>query len=152
MQFRVSQPMQLVITALAADSERPHKWGQRHELPSDWDAAPAELGQAMGSDGLADIEPTRRLAGWVVALRGDAATAEATLAALLGLRASEAPQDQATISVAEAFTAAAADRPEEALRCARATLATSGALGLRHKPYAAPGREHSPRLGLEPFR
>jgi hypothetical protein len=55
------------------------------------------------------------------------------LAGLPVLRASESHQDQAIISVAEAFTAASAGRPEDALRCARATLAHASALGLRHE-------------------
>lgn len=79
-QFLVSRPMQLVMAALAAASERPHKWRQRHELLGDWDAAAAELGQAMGPDGLADIEQLAGFTGWMAALRGDAATAETMLA------------------------------------------------------------------------
>jgi hypothetical protein len=63
-------------------------------------------------------------------LRGDAGTAAAVLAALVDLRASEDPQDKATVSVAEAFTAAAAGQPENALRHARETLAHAGALGI----------------------
>ena len=55
------------------------------------------------------------------------------LAGLPVLRASESPQDQAIISVAEAFAAAAGGRSEDALRCARATLAQADALGLRHE-------------------
>ena len=45
--------------------------------------------------------------GWLAALRGDTGTAEAVLAALRDLRASEDPQDKAMIAIVEAFTAAA---------------------------------------------
>ena len=102
-------------------------------LLGDWDAAAEELTQAMDSGGLAGIEHFAAFAGWLAALRGDATAAEALLAGLPVVRASESPQDQAIISVAEAFTAAAAGRPEDALRCARATLAQADALGLRHE-------------------
>ena len=61
----------------------------------DWDAAEAELTQAVDSDGLADIEFLACYRGWLAALRGDAATAETMLAGLPDLRASEDPQDKA---------------------------------------------------------
>ena len=73
----------------------------------DWDAAEAELTQAADADGLAGNEFLACYRGWLAALRGDTATAEAMLAELPDLRASEDPQDKAMISVAEAFTAAA---------------------------------------------
>jgi hypothetical protein len=66
----------------------------------------------------------------VAALRGDTPAAQAALAGLADLRASEDPQDQATIAVAEAFTAAAGRQPAAALRHARATLGQAGALGI----------------------
>jgi hypothetical protein len=65
-------------------------------------------------------------------LRGDAAGAGALLAGLNELRASEAPQDQTTLGLAEAFTAAARGRPQDALRHARATLAHAAAIGIGH--------------------
>jgi len=102
-------------------------------LLGDWHAAWKELTQAMDSDGLADIEQFAGFAGWLAALRGDTAAAEVMLARAAGLRTSESSQDQAIIGVAEAFTAAAQDRSKDALRCARATLARAGALGLRHE-------------------
>jgi hypothetical protein len=49
------------------------------------------------------------------------------------LRASEDPQDQATIAIAEAFTAAARRQPAAALRSARAVLGHAGALGISHE-------------------
>jgi hypothetical protein len=72
-----------------------------------WDAAEAELAQAADSDALADIEALSSMRAWLAALRGDDQTAETMLAALQDLRASEDPQDQAMVGIAEAFTAAA---------------------------------------------
>ena len=69
---------------------------------------------------------------WLAALRGDAAAADEILASLRDLRASEAPQDHTTLGLAEAFTAVAHGRPEEALRCARAVLTHADALGISH--------------------
>ena len=96
----------------------------------DWDAAQAELTQAADADGLGDIDYVPIYRGWVAALRGDTGTAQIMLAGLRDLPASEDPQDQATISCAEAFTAAARGQPQDALRQARATLAHAGALGI----------------------
>jgi hypothetical protein len=59
---------------------------------------------------------------WLAALRGVASTAETPLAGVEDMRASEDPQDKVTISVAEAFTAAACGQPAEALRLARGAL------------------------------
>ena len=70
---------------------------------------------------------------WLAALRGDTPTAQAILAGLGDLRASEDPQDQAVIAVVEAFTAAARGQPADALRHARATLDHAGALGISHE-------------------
>ncbi|HJY55968.1 MAG TPA: hypothetical protein VJ418_06270, partial [Streptosporangiaceae bacterium] len=47
--------------------------------------------------------------------------------------ASEDPQDQALIAVAEAFTAAARRQPAAALRHTRAALAHTAALGISHE-------------------
>ena len=69
----------------------------------------------------------------VAALRGEAPAAQAVLAGLGDLRASEDPQDQAFIAVAEAFTAAALGQPAAALRHARAALDHAGALGISHE-------------------
>ena len=77
----------------------------------DWDAAEAELTQAVDADGLADIEFLACYRGWLAALRGDAATAETMLAGLRDLRASEDPQDKAIDRLVEAFTAAARRQP-----------------------------------------
>ncbi len=99
----------------------------------DWDTAEAELTQAADSDGLADHEFLACYRGWVAALRGDTATAETMLAELPDLRASEDPQDKAAISIAEAFTAAARRRPQDAMRLARGTLAHAGALEISHE-------------------
>jgi len=55
------------------------------------------------------------------------------LGALRDLRASEDPQDEAKISIAEAFTAAARHQPDKALHHARDTLSQVGALGISHE-------------------
>jgi tetratricopeptide (TPR) repeat protein len=96
----------------------------------DWGAAETEFDQAVSSYGLADIEHLIVQRGWLAALRGDVETAETTLAALTDTRVSEDPQDQALVSVAEAFTAAARGQPENALRHARAALPYADALGI----------------------
>ena len=99
-------------------------------MTGDWDAAGAELAQAADADGLADIEILACYRALVAALRGDAPAAQAALAGLGGLRASEDPQDQAFIAVAEAFTSAALGRPAAALRHARTALDHAGVLGI----------------------
>ena len=99
-------------------------------MTGDWDAAEAELAQAADADGLADIEHLACYRAWLAALRGDAPAAQAILAGLGGLRASEDPQDQAFIAVVEAFTAAALGQPAAALRRARAALAHADVLGI----------------------
>ena len=98
----------------------------------DWDAAEGELSQAIDADGLADIEYLPCHRGWLAGLRGAAAAAEAILAGLPDLRASEDPQDKSLVSTVEAFTAAARRQPQNALRHAQATLAQAGALGISH--------------------
>jgi tetratricopeptide (TPR) repeat protein len=96
----------------------------------DWDTAEQEFTQAIDADGLADHDLLVCYRGWLAALRGDAATAQAMLARLVQLRASETPQDRAMVSIVEAFTAAAGRQPETALRCARAVLGHVDALGV----------------------
>jgi class 3 adenylate cyclase/predicted ATPase len=98
----------------------------------DWDAAETELTQGVDSDGLADIEYLICQRGWLAALRGDTATADAVLAGLRDLRTSEAPQDQTTLGLAEGFAAAARGQLEDALRYARAVLAHAQAVGISH--------------------
>jgi class 3 adenylate cyclase/predicted ATPase len=102
-------------------------------MTGDWDAAEAELVQAADADGLAGIEYLACYRAWVAALRGEAPAAQATLAGLGDLRASDDPQDQATIAVAEAFTAAARRQPTAALRHARAALDHAAALGISYE-------------------
>ena len=99
----------------------------------DWDTAEAELTRAADSDGLAGHEYLACYRGWLAALRGDVAAAETMLAGLPDLRASEDPQDKATISIVEAFTAAARRRPQDAMRLARRTLAHADALEISHE-------------------
>jgi len=99
-------------------------------MTGDWDGAEAELSQAIDGDGLVGIEALACYRAWLAALRGDSETAETVLAGLGDLRVSEDPQDQATIAISEAFTAAARRQPAAALRCARAILGQAGALGI----------------------
>jgi class 3 adenylate cyclase/predicted ATPase len=99
----------------------------------DWDAADAELTHAADSDALVGAEFLTCYRGLMAALRGDTAAAQATLAGLGDLRASEDPQDQALVSLAEGFTADARRQPRAALGHARAILAHSGALGISHE-------------------
>jgi class 3 adenylate cyclase/tetratricopeptide (TPR) repeat protein len=96
----------------------------------DWDAAEAEYAQAVSSHGLADMETLTTQRGWLAAMRGDAGSADAMLATLSDLPASEDPQDQAAVSQIHAFTAFAHGQPETALRRARDTLAHADALGV----------------------
>ncbi len=102
----------------------------------DWDTAEEEVVQAMGADGLGDIEYLACQRGGLAALRGDTAAAGAILAGLGDLRSSEAPQDRATLGFTEAFTAAAAGRPEDALRHARAAAELSVSLGMANGEVA----------------
>jgi len=96
----------------------------------DWDTAAAELGQAADADGLADVGFLACFRAWIAALRGDVPAAQAFLASLDELRASEDPQDQAVIALAEAFTAAVGRQPAAALDRARAVLDQAAALGI----------------------
>jgi len=99
----------------------------------DWDGADAELTQAADSDALAGHEFLACYRGLLAALGGDAAAAQAALAGLADLRASEGPQDQAMVSLVEGFTAAARRQPRAALGHARAALAHAGAVGISHE-------------------
>ena len=102
-------------------------------MTGDWDAAGAELAQAADADGLAGIEFLACYRAWLAALRGDVPAAQAILAGLGDLRASEDPQDQAAIAIAEALTAAARRQPAAALRHARDALDHADALGISHE-------------------
>jgi class 3 adenylate cyclase/tetratricopeptide (TPR) repeat protein len=95
----------------------------------DWETVEEELTHAADADGLGNYEHLTRDRAWLAALRGEADTAEALLAALPNLRASENPEDKAFNSQVEAFSAAARRRPEDALRRARACLALAEAIG-----------------------
>ena len=98
----------------------------------DWDAAAAELDQAVDAGGLADMEFLICYRGWVKALRGDVPAAEGALAGLDKMRRSEDPQDQANIAMLEAFIAAARRQSAAALDRARAVLGHAAALGISH--------------------
>jgi class 3 adenylate cyclase len=102
-------------------------------MTGDWDGAEAEVTQAADADGLADIEFLACFRAWLAALRGEVPTAQAILAGLADLRASEDLQDQAIIALAEAFTAAALGQSAVALRHARAALDQAAALGIGHE-------------------
>jgi hypothetical protein len=99
-------------------------------MTGDWDAAGAELAQAADADGLAGIDFLACSRAWLAALRGEVAAAQAILAGLGDLRASDDPQDQAFIAATEAFTAAAGRQPAAALGHARAALDHADALGI----------------------
>jgi class 3 adenylate cyclase/tetratricopeptide (TPR) repeat protein len=96
----------------------------------DWDDAEAEIARVTDSGELTDNEYLNCDRGWLAALRGDAGTAEAMLASLRDLRASDDLQDKSLISTVEAFTAAARHQPAAALRHAHAALAHTDALGI----------------------
>ena len=102
-------------------------------LLGDWEAAEEAIDQAADSDGLADRKLLIWYRGCLAALRGDAASAQTMLAALRDRWPSEDPQDQAQVSLLEAFVAAARHKPRDALLHARATLAHEGALGISHE-------------------
>jgi len=102
-------------------------------LTGDWDTAEAELAQATDADDLGAVGFTGCYQAFVAALRGDAVAAQAALAGLADLRASEDPQDQASLGVAEAYTAAADHQPAAALRLARTVLGRAGALAIGHE-------------------
>ncbi len=97
----------------------------------DWDAAEEECTQSI-SAGLADHEIVVCQQSWHAALRGDAATAETLLASLHNLPASEDPQEKATISIVEAFSAAARGRSRNALDLARRILTHADIIGINH--------------------
>jgi hypothetical protein len=99
----------------------------------DWDAVIAELGHAADGDGLASMEIFAGYRAWVTALRGDVPNAQAALAGLDELRASEDAQDQAIIALVEAFTAAARRQPAAALGRARAAFDYAATLGISHE-------------------
>ena len=96
----------------------------------DWDAADVEFTQAVSSYGLSDMEQLVVKRGWLAALRGDADSAETMLTGLSDMRASEDPQDQSMVDVADAFTATARGQLKTALRRARDTLARADVLGI----------------------
>ena len=78
----------------------------------DWDAAEEELTQAVDSDGLADIEYLTCERGWLAALAWRRQDRRRPCWRDCGTCApAKTPQDKSTISVAEAFTAAARGQP-----------------------------------------
>jgi tetratricopeptide (TPR) repeat protein len=98
----------------------------------DWDAAEAELARSMQTDGLTG-EYLIGKKTLLLALRGNASTAQALLAELPDMRASEDHQDNATINLLRAFIAAADGQPDGALRHARDVVAHAGAIGMSHE-------------------
>jgi class 3 adenylate cyclase/tetratricopeptide (TPR) repeat protein len=97
----------------------------------DWAAAENELNRAMESDESAEILSCYK--GWLLAMRGDAATAESEVASLRDVRASEVPQDQAAVLLVQAFAAAARRHPENTLHHARALLDHVTTIGVGHE-------------------
>ena len=61
-------------------------------MTGDWDTAEHRLTPAIDGGGLANLEDLACYRAWLAALRGATATAEATLADLPVLRASEGPE------------------------------------------------------------
>jgi hypothetical protein len=102
-------------------------------MTGDWETAESELAQAIDARDLGDVEFLGCYRAWVAALRGDTATAQAALAGLSDLRASEDVQDQANLAVVEAFTAAARRQPAAALRHARTALGRADIVGISHE-------------------
>jgi len=96
----------------------------------DWDSAEQQLTHAMEADGLAGHDHVAGYRGWLAALRGDAESAGALLAALRYLRSSEDSQDKVFVAAVDAFAAAARGEAQDALRLARASVALSDPLGI----------------------
>ncbi len=96
----------------------------------EWDAAEAELTTAADADGLGEFDYILSNRGLVSALRGDVAPAEAGLATLGHLRASEDAQDLCQVFLLEAFTALARGQLEDALRHARVVLSYADTVGM----------------------
>jgi class 3 adenylate cyclase/predicted ATPase len=140
--FNMAELLMVTDPAAAAEAARAaadhsRRAGARHDLGyaitnlgqalvelGDWDGAENEYTYAADVDGLAGNEYLACYRGWLAALRGDFPTAETTLATLpRTMRASQNPQNRASVSIVEAFTATARHQPHDALRHARATLA-----------------------------
>ena len=99
-------------------------------LLGDWDDAEAELSKAADAGGRSGLGYAVSVQGLLYALRGDTTAAQASIAELEDMRASEDPQDRCGVFLPEAFTAVARSQPDEALRSARAVLAFADALGM----------------------
>jgi class 3 adenylate cyclase/tetratricopeptide (TPR) repeat protein len=96
----------------------------------DWDAAEAEIEQAVASGEIPASEHITMLRAELAAVRGDVAAAEAMLAPVIqGLRVSEEPQLQSSVSNLDALIAIARDEPENALRHAREAFALVDVVG-----------------------
>jgi class 3 adenylate cyclase/tetratricopeptide (TPR) repeat protein len=102
---------------------------QAQLLLGDWDAAGDTLAEALDADKLED-RFLLAVRGWLAALRGDAGTARAILAALPG---TDDVQEQAARALVEAFSAAAEGSPGDAMAHARRALAHADVLGLSHE-------------------
>ncbi len=96
----------------------------------EWEAAGQELSQAVDADGLVDDELLACELGRLAALRGETAAAEAMVAGLRDMRASEDPQDRSLINLVAAFICAARGQPGDALRRARAALDLADSIGM----------------------
>jgi class 3 adenylate cyclase/predicted ATPase len=98
----------------------------------DWDAAEAEVKQAIASGELPESDHTTMQLAELAALRGDAAAAEAMLGTLQDLRVREEPQDQVTLSVLSAYVAVARGEPENGLRFAHEAFVHLEAVGFNY--------------------
>jgi class 3 adenylate cyclase/tetratricopeptide (TPR) repeat protein len=102
---------------------------QAQLLLGDWAAADDTLAEALDADKLED-RSLLAVRGWLAALRGDADVARAILA---GLPDTDDVQEQASLALAEALSAAAEGSPGDALAHARRALTHADVLGLSHE-------------------
>ena len=100
----------------------------------EWDEVAEMLAPGSEADALAELAwYIRWLQAAVASLRGDAATAESLTVGFDPFRNSEDPEDRALLALADLLTAAAGDRPEEALRHCTEALSYAGQLSVAHE-------------------
>jgi hypothetical protein len=100
----------------------------------EWDEAADMLAPGGEADAIAE---TVELVLWgkvlLAALRGDGATAASLMARFTVLRDSDDPEDLSALASGAALTAAAQEKPDEALEHCLDALSYLGALGLAHE-------------------
>jgi class 3 adenylate cyclase/tetratricopeptide (TPR) repeat protein len=102
----------------------------------EWDAAGAEIKQAIASGDLPENEHSAMTLAELAALRGDAVAAEAMLATLEDLRLNEEPQSQAALSSLNTLVAVARGEPGDVLRHARDSFVHLDAVGFSSMTWA----------------